>query len=90
MMAGSQHAVWRCNWRNLTVRLPRPEDLIIMKAVAQCPRDIIDIEALIDSHPDLDLRRIRSVVREFADALDMPDILESLEAILARKDKGQD
>jgi hypothetical protein len=76
------------NVGNVTLRLPRPEDLIIMKAVAQRPRDIIDIEALIDSNPDLDWHRIRRVVREFADALDMPEILDNLEAILARRRKG--
>lgn len=43
----------------LSVRLPTPEDLIIMKAVAHRPKDLIDIQTIIDSHPALDVDRIR-------------------------------
>ena len=37
----------------ISVRLPTPEDLIIMNAVAHRPKDLIDIQTIIDSHPDL-------------------------------------
>ena len=71
----------------LTLRLPRPEDLIIMKAVASRPQDLIDIDSLIDANPSLEYQRIREVVQEFADALDMPDLIENLDKILAKKCK---
>lgn len=64
--------------------LPRPEDLIIMKAVAHRPRDLADIESLLDAHPKLDLQRIRRWVRQFSNALAMPDIMSDLENILNR------
>lgn len=71
------------------VRLPvsTPEDLMIMKAVAHRPRDMDDIEAVLDAHPGLDLRRVRRYVREFSTALERPDLVKDLEAILARRRK---
>ncbi len=73
----------------LSVQLPRVEDFVIMKAVAARPKDLIDIESLIEAHPNLEYKRIRKVVREFADVLDMPDINENLENILAKADKNK-
>ncbi|MGB9723393.1 MAG: nucleotidyl transferase AbiEii/AbiGii toxin family protein [Chloroflexia bacterium] len=58
----------------LTVRLPTPEDLIILKAVAHRPQDLLDIQALIEAHPDLDRQRIRRWIQEFAQALEMPGL----------------
>ena len=69
---------------NLFVPVPRPEDLIVMKAVARRPRDMADIEGIVQAHAKLDLRRIRRLVREFAAALDAPDIVTELESVLAR------
>ena len=36
-----------------------PEDLIIMKAIAHRPKDMLDIESIITSHPKLDRKRIQ-------------------------------
>jgi hypothetical protein len=63
----------------LSVRLPTPEDLIIMKAVAHRPQDLIDIQTVIDSHPDLDIDRIKHWVTSFADALEIPDLWTDIE-----------
>ncbi|RMD92956.1 MAG: hypothetical protein D6813_04920 [Calditrichaeota bacterium] len=71
----------------ITLRLPSPEDLIIMKAVAARPKDLIDIDAIIDANPDLKYKRIRGLVREFAEALNMPDLFEELDKILTKKRK---
>ncbi|MFQ5710083.1 MAG: nucleotidyl transferase AbiEii/AbiGii toxin family protein [bacterium] len=70
---------------DLKLRLPRPEDLIIMKAVAARPKDLIDIDSLIDANPNLEYERIRATVREFSNALDMSDLIENLDKILAKK-----
>lgn len=67
---------------NLTLPLPRPEDLIIMKAIPRRPRDATDIEGLIDANPHLDFKRIRKWVREFAKVLEMPEIYNDLEKLL--------
>ena len=66
----------------LKLKVPTPEDLIITKAVAQRPKDIADIEAIVNVHQNLDFPYIRHWVREFADALEMPELLEHLEKIL--------
>lgn len=72
---------------NLMVPLPTPEDLVIMKVVAHRPQDLLDIEAILDSHADLNRRHIRRWVREFSAALDMPDLIANLEHQMARHRK---
>ena len=59
---------------DVSIRLPTPEDLIIFKAVAHRPKDMLDIQAIIASHPDLDRARIEDWMRQFAQALDMPEL----------------
>jgi predicted nucleotidyltransferase len=68
-------------------RIPMPtiEDLIITKAVAHRSRDLADIESLVELHSQLDVARILRWVREFADALEMPELLSDLEEILNRR-----
>jgi hypothetical protein len=56
------------------IRLPTPEDLIIMKTVAHRPKDLLDIQALIETNPGLDRERIRFWVSQFAEALEMPEL----------------
>jgi hypothetical protein len=62
----------------LTLRLPTPEDLIILKAVAHRPKDLLDIEAVIASHPHLDRERIRRWVQDFSQALEMPELWDDI------------
>ncbi len=66
----------------LSVRLPTPEDLIILKAVANRPRDLLDIQTIIESHPDLDRKRVESWVRQFASALEMPELWTDIADLL--------
>jgi len=56
------------------LRLPTPEDLIIMKAVAHRPKDLADIQAIAANYPDLDKERIRFWVVQFGEALDLPEL----------------
>lgn len=58
-----------------------PEDLIIMKAIAHRPQDFQDIRAVVRANPQLDVRRVRTQVREFAKALDMPELWEDIAAL---------
>lgn len=71
----------------LKVPLPRPEDLIVMKAVAHRPKDTVDIEGLLDAHASLDKRYMIRLVREFADALEAPEIAVDFEELLTRLSK---
>jgi Nucleotidyl transferase AbiEii toxin, Type IV TA system len=67
------------------VKVPTPEDLIVMKAVAQRAKDLGDIEALLGVHKNLDVDRIRHWAGEFAAALESPGILDNLERMLAQR-----
>ncbi len=66
----------------VTIRLPTPEDLIIFKAVAHRPKDLLDIQAVIESQPNLDKERIRYWVGEFAQALEMPELWDDIATLL--------
>ncbi len=70
------------------IRLPRVEDLLIMKAIAHRPKDLQDIEGLLKAHPEADVTRVRQWVREFSMATGMGDMLEELDKLLARR-KGR-
>lgn len=63
---------------DVSVRLPTPEDLVIFKAVAHRPKDLLDIQAILASHPDLDRARIEDWLRQFAQALDMPELWDDI------------
>jgi predicted nucleotidyltransferase len=58
----------------LSVRLPTPEDLIIMKTIAHRPKDLEDIRTVVDKNPKLDVTRIKKWVKQFAEALEMPGL----------------
>jgi predicted nucleotidyltransferase len=67
---------------DLSLRLPTPEDLIIMKAIAHRSKDIADIQAIAARHPNLDRDRIRIWVEQFGDVLDLPDLWETVSKLL--------
>ena len=73
----------------LKLRVATPEDLIVTKAVAQRAKDIADIESILNIQKNLDLARIRHWTYEFANALDMPEVQESVERLL-RRQQGTD
>jgi hypothetical protein len=61
------------------------EDLIVYKAVAWRERDRADLERLLARHGGrIDLDRVRSLVREFADALDEPERVTAFDALVMR------
>ena len=69
----------------VTIRIPRPDDLVIYKLVASRPRDLEDVERLLLLHgPSLDLQHIAVTVREFADALEDPARIDALERLMKK------
>lgn len=70
--------------KGLAIPVPSPEDLIIMKAVAHRPKDMIDIESIVQAHHRLNTKRIKTVVREFASLLELPEIYDDLAKLLSR------
>ena len=71
---------------DLRLRLPTPEDLIILKAVAHRPKDLLDIAAVAAAHRDLDEQRIAFWVKQFADLLEMPELWDDVDQLL-KKDR---
>jgi len=71
-----------CRTGNVSIRLPTPEDLIIVKAVAHRRRDLADIESIVQAHPNLDRKRIETYVRAFAGALDSPELWDDIASLL--------
>lgn len=69
----------------VNVPLPAPEDLIIMKAVAHRPQDMVDVAAILETCPKSDLKRIRQCVGEFAGVLGKPEILSQLEKVIRER-----
>lgn len=65
--------------------LPAVEDLIIFKAVAHRPQDIIDIKEIVNNTKKLDKKHIKKNVLEFAGVLEMPEIWKDIESILYNK-----
>jgi hypothetical protein len=63
----------------LILKVATPEDLLITKAVAHRGKDLIDIENLLTVYSDLDLSRVRYWVKQFADILEMPELLMDLD-----------
>jgi hypothetical protein len=83
-------AIARATWLSVgktRLPLPMPEDLIIMKAIAHRPKDLADIESILEAQGKLNLRRIRKWVREFSSAIEAPEILDDLEDLLAKRRK---
>ena len=70
----------------LSVRLPTPEDLIILKAIAYRPKDLLDIQEVVTNNPNLDLSRIEYWVRSFAELLEMPELWGQIEKILKQQE----
>ena len=66
----------------LSIRLPTPEDLIIMKAVAHRPKDFEDIRNIVIKNPNLDTARIEQWVKGFAEILELPDLWGQISKIL--------
>lgn len=70
------------SFANLSARLPTPEDLIILKAVAHRPRDLEDIRVIADNFPNLDIQRIEQWVKAFSEVLEQPDLWNQIEPLL--------
>ena len=70
------------SFANLSVRLPTPEDLIIMKAIAHRPKDLEDIRTVAAKFPNLDIGRIKRWVTSFGDAMEDPGLWDEIGLLL--------
>lgn len=73
------------SFAGLTIRLPTPEDLIIMKAIAHRPKDLEDIRSIANNYPDLDQQRVEEWVKAFGDALEMPELWDQIKPLIKNR-----
>lgn len=66
----------------LQLRLPTPEDLIIMKAIAHRPKDLEDIRTIAGKSPNLDVKWIEKWVKAFGEVLETPDLWDLIKSLL--------
>jgi hypothetical protein len=67
------------------VPVARAEDIVVMKILAERPKDIEDVVAILAAHPDdLDLDLVRSTLVLLEEALGQSDLLPALERALER------
>ncbi len=71
----------------LSVPVATAEDMIILKAIANRPIDLRDLDGLFDSSTQLDYAYIRKNAEHFAAILDTPKILEDLDPRLLEHEK---
>ena len=64
------------------LRLPTPEDLIVLKAIANRPQDHVDIRTIAEVHPKMDRSRIRKWVSQYAELLESPELWSQIEPLL--------
>jgi hypothetical protein len=70
---------------DLSLNLPAVEDLIIFKAVAHRPQDMLDIQEIINAHAKLDVKYIKKALQNFAKVLEIPEIWMDTEKIISKK-----
>lgn len=68
----------------IPLRIPTPEDLVIMKSVAGRPIDRADIENLIEAHPGMDRAGVLRAVAILADTMKDPRVLEDIKQAFDR------
>jgi hypothetical protein len=70
------------NLAGFDIRLPSPEDLVILKAIANRPKDLEDIRNMARVYPGMDRDRIRFWVEQYAELLENPDLWSEIESLL--------
>ncbi len=68
----------------LKIPVASPEDMIVLKIIAQRKQDLADIENILDAQDEVDVLLVRRIVQDFAGILERPDIIDDLELLLAR------
>ncbi len=72
------------NLGNLSLRVPTVEDLVILKAVAHRPKDLLDIQSLVEINPTLDRERIKKWMQDFAQLLEMPELWDDIARLIGK------
>ncbi len=70
-----------------SISVAAAEDLIVLKAIANRPIDDMDILGLLEYSSDLDFDHVRHHIEQLAGLLEMPELVENFEDILAKHKK---
>jgi hypothetical protein len=68
----------------ISIPLARPEDVLVMKCLALRPRDIADIEGILQAQRGLDLDRVRAIIVQFSEALEQADLVSEWDRLVKR------
>ena len=66
----------------ITLQLPTPEDLVILKSTANRPKDRDDIRTIGRVYPNLDRDRMRFWVEQYGEVLEKPELWLEVEGLL--------
>jgi hypothetical protein len=66
-----------------------PEHLVVFKIFAGRPKDIGDVDGVLDRHPDLQLETVRRWLRELDDASEVPRFVQRLQWVLDTRKENQ-
>ena len=66
----------------ISVQIPTPEDLVIMKAIAGRPKDLEDIRSMSRAYPDMDRSRIHDWIDQYGELLENPGLWGEIESVL--------
>ena len=68
----------------VSVPMSSPEDLIVFKAIAGRPKDMDDVQTLLELYPKLDVARMQRRIAQLAVLAEAPELVPAFEATLAR------
>ncbi|MGH8727337.1 MAG: nucleotidyl transferase AbiEii/AbiGii toxin family protein [Burkholderiales bacterium] len=63
------------------------EDLMVMKAIANRPRDLADIEAVLNQNPRANIKKARALIKQFSAVLEAPGILSDFDEVFRKRGK---
>jgi len=75
------------NLLDISIPLPTPEDLIVLKWLAHRDQDLLDVHGILDSRPDVDIADVRTALSEFTEYVDDFDLVTEFDTMLARRNK---
>ncbi len=76
------------NLLDISIPLPTPEDLIVLKWLAHRDQDLLDVQGILDAHPNMEIATVRAILSEFAEFVDDFDLITEFDTMLARRNKA--
>ncbi|MEX2175933.1 MAG: nucleotidyltransferase [Pirellulaceae bacterium] len=71
----------------IAVRVPRPEDLFLLKAIAQRDRDLNDLSGIVARVKKLDVQYIRQRAKQLAEVFERPELPAFVESFFGKKSR---